>query len=83
MTAVDRVRRVGRNVRAWRQFRGVSQRDLSRMLRQRGFGVHQAALSRVETGAEVKHRCLTADVVAEIAEVLDLPVEAMFAGCER
>lgn len=62
------------NVRAWREFRGMSQTELSRLL-----GVAKSEVSRLEGG----HRRLTIEWLDRIAAAMQLKREQLFEAPPR
>ncbi|QOC27425.1 helix-turn-helix transcriptional regulator [Microbacterium hominis] len=61
------------NVKDQREAVGMTQTDLARAMRERGFGFHQQTVQRVESG----ERPVRLDEAFSIAEILGVPLDAL------
>lgn len=63
----------GASLRYWRELRDITQEDLSKRMRARGFDFHQSTLYKIESG---KRRVLLGEGVA-LAELLQVPLDRL------
>lgn len=67
---------VGRNVRAWRRWQGLSGTAVAQSMAARGLPMSHTGLSEIENG----HQRVTVDQLVAFAEVLRLTPEQLLAG---